>query len=151
MKVAATRELVCNARPQFEAAQLINMTSQKNNDIAVTVRTAYLAEQSDPDGERYVFSYTIRITNNGGVAAQLISRHWIITDATNRVQEVKGLGVIGEQPLLQPGESFEYSSGTVIATVVGTMRGTYQMRADDGVLFDAVIPEFALSMPRVLH
>ena len=127
------------------------MTSQKNNDIAVTVRTAYLAEQSDPDGERYVFSYTIRITNNGGVAAQLISRHWVITDADKRVQEVKGLGVIGEQPLLQPGESFEYSSGTVIATVVGTMRGSYHCVGENGVPFEVEIPEFVLAMPRTLH
>jgi ApaG protein len=127
------------------------MTSEKQNDIAVSVRTAYLAEQSDPDNDRHVFSYTIRITNNGSQAAQLISRHWIITDANNRVQEVKGLGVIGEQPLLQPGESFEYSSGSVIATAVGTMRGSYQMRAADGSEFDAAIPEFTLSMPRVRH
>ncbi len=121
------------------------------NDIAVSARTAYLAEQSDPDNGRHVFAYTIRITNNGTVAAQLISRHWIITDANNRVQEVKGPGVIGEQPLLQPGESFEYSSGSVIATAVGTMRGSYQMRTAHGVEFDADIPEFTLSMPRVLH
>ncbi len=127
------------------------MTSEKQNDIAVNVRTAFLADQSDPDSGRHVFSYTIRITNNGSVAAQLISRHWIITDANNRVQEVKGLGVIGEQPLLQPGESFEYSSGSMIATAVGTMRGSYQMRAADGTQFDAEIPEFTLSMPRVLH
>ena len=127
------------------------MTTEKSYDIEVTTRTAYLADQSDPDHGRHVFAYTIKITNSGKVAAQLISRHWVITDANNRVQEVKGLGVIGEQPLLQPGESFEYTSGSVIATPVGTMRGSYQMQAADGTQFDAVIPEFTLSMPRVLH
>jgi ApaG protein len=128
-----------------------NMSIAKTHDIAVSARTVYLADQSDPENGRHVFAYTIRITNNGSVAAQLLSRHWIITDASNRVQEVKGLGVIGEQPLLQPGETFEYSSGSVIATAVGTMRGSYQMRATDGTEFDAAIPEFTLSMPRVLH
>jgi ApaG protein len=127
------------------------MTNEKKYDIAVTTRTAYIADQSDPDNDRHVFAYTIRIENTGSVAAQLISRHWIITDANNRVQEVKGLGVIGEQPLLQPGEAFEYTSGSVIATAVGTMRGSYQMQAADGNQFEAVIPEFTLSMPRVLH
>lgn len=119
--------------------------------ISVNVNTAYLAEQSDPATDRYVFSYTINITNTGTVAAQLISRHWIITDAENVTQEVKGLGVVGEQPLLQPGESFEYTSGTAMATPVGTMHGSYQMVADDGNKFDAEIPAFTLSMPRVLH
>jgi ApaG protein len=98
-----------------------------------------------------VFAYTITIANTGTVAAQLISRHWIITDAENVTQEVKGLGVVGEQPLLRPGESFEYTSGTAMATPVGTMRGTYQMVAEDGNKFDAEIPVFTLSMPRVLH
>jgi ApaG protein len=98
-----------------------------------------------------VFAYTITLRNTGTVPAQLISRHWIITDANNHVQEVKGLGVVGEQPLLAPGESFQYSSGAAIGTVVGTMRGTYQMVADDGTKFDASIPEFTLSIPRTLH
>jgi len=98
-----------------------------------------------------VFAYTITVTNTGTVAAQLVSRHWIITDAEHRVQEVKGLGVVGKQPLLQPGESFEYTSGTSLPTAVGTMRGTYQMVAGDGTTFDADIPVFTLSMPRVLH
>jgi ApaG protein len=123
----------------------------KKYHISVTVNTAYLAEQSDPAADRYVFAYTISIANTGTVAAQLISRHWIITDAENVVQEVKGLGVVGEQPLLRPGESFEYTSGTAMATPVGTMRGTYQMVAEDGNKFDAEIPQFTLSMPRVLH
>ncbi|MEK6592766.1 MAG: Co2+/Mg2+ efflux protein ApaG [Pseudomonadota bacterium] len=120
-------------------------------EIKVATRTAFIPEQSDTDGGRYVFAYTITITNNGNASAQLISRHWIITDANNQVQEVKGLGVVGEQPYLRPNESFEYTSGTAIATPVGTMRGSYQMVAEDGVKFDAAIPEFTLSMPRVLH
>ena len=125
--------------------------SDSKYDITVAVKTAYLPEQSDPARSTYVFAYTITITNTGEVAAQLISRHWIITDADRQVQEVKGLGVVGQQPLLQPGESFEYTSGTSLATAVGTMRGTYQMVAGDGKTFDAQIPQFTLSMPRVLH
>ena len=120
-------------------------------EISVATRTAYIPEQSDADGGRYVFAYTITITNIGDVPAQLVSRHWIITDANNQVQEVRGLGVVGEQPRLRPNESFEYTSGTAIATPVGTMRGSYQMVAEDGTHFDAPIPEFTLSMPRVLH
>jgi ApaG protein len=123
----------------------------KKYHISVNVNTAYLADQSDPSADRYVFAYTITIANTGTVAAQLISRHWIITDAENVTQEVKGLGVVGEQPLLQPGESFEYTSGTAMATPVGTMHGSYQMVAEDGNKFDAEIPVFTLSMPRVLH
>jgi ApaG protein len=120
-------------------------------EISVAARTAYIPEQSDADNSRYVFAYTITITNTGDVPAQLVSRHWIITDADNQVQEVRGLGVVGEQPHLRPSESFEYTSGTAIATPVGTMRGSYQMVAEDGTHFDAPIPEFTLSMPRVLH
>ena len=127
------------------------MMSDRKYDITVAVKTAYLPEQSDPTRGTYVFAYTITITNTGEIAAQLVSRHWIITDADSQVQEVKGLGVIGQQPLLQPGESFEYTSGTSLATAVGTMRGTYQMVAGDGKTFDAQIPQFTLSMPRVLH
>jgi ApaG protein len=123
----------------------------KKYQISINVDTAYLAEQSDPSADRYVFAYTVTISNIGTVSAQLISRHWIITDAENVTQEVKGLGVIGEQPLLRPGERFEYTSGTAMATPVGTMRGTYQMVAEDGNKFDAEIPVFTLSMPRVLH
>ena len=146
--VATGENMVCNAGLQTHG---MNMSTDKAYDIAVSAKATFLADQSDPDNGRHVFAYTIRITNKGSVAAQLISRHWIITDAGNRVQEVKGLGVIGEQPLLQPGETFEYSSGSVLATAVGTMRGSYQMRAADGKEFDAEIPEFTLSMPRVLH
>lgn len=127
------------------------MAEGKKYHISISVNTAYLAEQSDPSADRYVFAYTITIANTGTVAAQLISRHWIITDAENVTQEVKGLGVVGEQPLLRPGESFEYTSGTAMATPVGTMRGSYQMVAEDGNKFDAEIATFTLSMPRVLH
>jgi ApaG protein len=126
------------------------MTESKYQ-ISVSPRAFYIAEQSDADAGRYAFAYTITITNNGAVPAQLISRHWIITDANNLVQEVKGQGVVGAQPKLKPGESFEYTSGSMLATPVGTMRGSYQMVADDGTRFDAAIPEFALSAPRVLH
>ncbi|MDP2241918.1 MAG: Co2+/Mg2+ efflux protein ApaG [Burkholderiales bacterium] len=124
---------------------------EKKHDVTVTTRTAFIPDQSDAGSERYVFAYTITITNSGSVPVQLISRHWIITDANNQVQEVKGLGVVGEQPYLRPDESFEYTSGTAMATPVGTMRGSYQMMAEGGVPFDAPIPEFTLSMPRVLH
>jgi len=121
------------------------------HDITVSARTVFIPDQSDAQSGRYVFAYTITITNTGTVAAQLVSRHWIITDSNNQVQEVRGQGVVGEQPLLRPNESFQYTSGTAIATPVGTMRGSYQMVAQDGVQFDAQIPEFTLSMPRVLH
>jgi len=125
--------------------------ADKKHDISVTSRTAFIPDRSDLESGRYVFAYTITITNTGTVPAQLVSRHWVITDSNNQVQEVRGAGVIGEQPLLRPNESFQYTSGTAIATPVGTMRGSYQMVAQDGVQFDAPIPEFTLSMPRVLH
>ena len=127
------------------------MAEAKKYAIDVHVATEYIPEQSDPEIGRHVFAYTITLTNAGNVPAQLISRHWIITDADERVQEVRGLGVVGQQPLLQPGQSFEYSSGTALATPVGTMKGSYQMTAEDGQQFEAPIPEFVLSMPRVLH
>ncbi len=119
--------------------------------ITVVPRASYLADQSDPSKDHYVFSYTITVTNTGEVAAQLLSRHWIITDGEHRIQEVRGLGVVGQQPLLKPGESFEYTSGSSIATPVGTMHGTYEMRAEDGHTFEATIPSFTLSVPRTLH
>ena len=119
--------------------------------IRVDVATQYLAEQSDAAANRYVFAYTINISNVGNIAAQLVSRHWLITDANGDVQEVRGLGVVGHQPLLQPGENFEYTSGCALNTPVGTMSGSYQMTAEDGTQFDAPIAEFVLSMPRVLH
>ncbi|MFZ5558262.1 MAG: Co2+/Mg2+ efflux protein ApaG [Pseudomonadota bacterium] len=127
------------------------MAEAKRYRVEVKSKTTFLPDQSDEAASRYVFAYTITITNTGTVTAQLISRHWIITDLENRVQEVKGLGVVGEQPVLKPQESFEYTSGTAIATPVGSMRGSYQMVAEDGVSFDASIPEFTLSAPRVLH
>ena len=127
------------------------MSENDKYDVRVQARTTYLADQSDEAAGRYVFAYTITITNAGTVPAQLISRHWIITDANDKTQEVRGLGVVGEQPLLKPQESFEYTSGTAIATPVGTMRGSYQMLAQDGTRFDAPIPQFTLSAQRVLH
>ena len=125
--------------------------SDKTYSIQVEVETQYVKEQSLPDQDHYVFAYTITIHNNGSVPAQLLNRHWIITDANNRIQEVKGEGVVGEQPHLKPGEQYRYTSGTMLETPVGTMRGSYQMLADDGVEFDAEIPTFTLSMPRTLH
>jgi ApaG protein len=127
------------------------MAEAKKYEIAVSALTQYLADQSDPANGRYVFAYTITIRNTGNIAAQLISRHWIITDAEAHVQEVRGLGVVGHQPLLKPGESFEYTSGCALTTPVGTMRGAYQMVAEDGTQFEAPIAEFTLAMPRVLH
>jgi len=125
--------------------------ADKKHDISVTSRTAFIPDQSDLESGRFVFAYTITITNTGSMPAQLVSRHWIITDSNNQVQEVRGLGVVGEQPTLRPNESFQYTSGTAIATPVGTMRGSYQMVAEGGAQFEAPIPEFTLSMPRVLH
>ncbi len=110
-----------------------------------------LPEQSEPAAERLFFAYRIHITNTGSAAAQLISRHWIITDAEGKVEEVRGLGVVGHQPLLKPGESFEYTSSCPLPTPVGTMKGTYQMVAEDGTRFDAPVSEFVLAMPRTLH
>ena len=127
------------------------MAREREYSIEVNAATQYLAEQSDEAAGRFVFAYTITLRNTGSVAAQLISRHWIITDAQGLVQEVRGLGVVGAQPLLQPGETFEYTSGASIATSVGTMKGSYQMVAEDGTRFEAPIPEFTLSVPRVLH
>lgn len=119
--------------------------------IEINIRTNFLPEQSDEANNRYVFTYTITISNAGTGLAQLISRHWIITDAHQQTQEVKGLGVVGNQPMLQPGERFEYTSGYVLETPVGTMRGSYQMVAEDGSHFDVDIPEFVLAVPRTLH
>lgn len=125
--------------------------SSKSYNIDVEVETQYIADQSLPDQDHFVFAYTITISNSGDIPAQLLRRHWVITDANNKVQEVKGEGVVGEQPHLKPGESYRYTSGTMLETPVGTMRGSYHMIADDGVEFDADIPQFTLSMPRTLH
>lgn len=127
------------------------MTKIAQHGIIIRVEVEYQPCQSDESADRYVFSYTIGIANQGQSAVRLISRHWVITDAYHHVKEVRGQGVVGEQPLLQPGESFEYSSGTLLATQVGTMRGSFLMRTEAGQEFEAEIPEFVLSVPRVLH
>jgi ApaG protein len=119
--------------------------------IHISVQTSYLPEQSEPEADRFVFSYTITIRNGGPQPARLLNRHWVITDANGHVQEVRGEGVVGEQPYLRPGESFRYTSGTVLATPVGSMQGEYEMVADDGERFLAPIAAFSLSMPRTLH
>lgn len=127
------------------------MAEEKKYLIEVHSLPQFVPDQSDPEGDRYVFAYTVTIRNIGSVPAQLISRHWIITDANEEVQEVRGLGVVGHQPLLKPGESFEYTSGCALNTPVGTMKGSYQMVAEDGTQFEAEIPEFTLAIPRILH
>jgi ApaG protein len=127
------------------------MSDKTTYSISVAVQTRFLDEQSVPANDRYVFAYTIRIANVGNVPARLLTRHWIITDANGRVQEVRGDGVVGEQPWLRPGEDFHYTSGAVLETAVGTMRGSYQMLADDGRRFDAPIAQFTLSIPRTVH
>lgn len=119
--------------------------------IAVDVDTSYVEDQSDPRDNRYVFSYTITIRNEGEVPARLLTRHWVITDANGKVQEVRGDGVVGEQPHLQPGQGFRYSSGAILETPVGAMYGSYQMLADDGRRFDAPIAPFTLAIPGSLH
>lgn len=131
------------------------MTREKKPDqryvIEVRVRSQYVPSQSRPEDKRYVFAYTVTITNRGSVAAKLLTRHWIITNADNQVQEVRGEGVVGEQPYLEPGARFEYTSGAVLETPVGSMRGSYQMVADDGTRFDAPIPPFTLATPGMIH
>jgi ApaG protein len=119
--------------------------------IDVSVKTEYIEYQSIPGEGKYFFSYTVSIKNNGKIPAKLISRHWVITDSNEKVEEVTGLGVIGEQPRLEPKESFEYTSGTILNTPVGSMHGTYQMVADNGYEFDANIPLFSLSTPGILN
>jgi ApaG protein len=120
-------------------------------EISIEVVTDYVVEQSEPDVDRFVFAYTITIANVGDKAARLLSRHWLITDANGKVQEVSGDGVVGEQPRLNPGESFRYSSGAVLETPVGAMQGSYRMQTDNGTNFDAPIPPFTLAVPGVLH
>jgi ApaG protein len=129
----------------------MTMDIEKQHNITVEVETDYIEGQSEPDNERYVFSYTITIRNEGGEPAQLLSRHWLITDANGNVQEVKGEGVVGEQPHLKPGEGFQYTSGAMITTPVGSMQGSYQMVTDQGDEFDTEIPAFTLAIPRTLH
>ncbi len=120
-------------------------------NIRIRVATSYVDDQSEPESDRYVFAYTITIANSGSIAAQLISRHWIITDANGKVQEVNGDGVVGEQPYLSPGEEFRYSSGAVLETPVGAMQGIYRMEADGGIGFDAPIAPFTLAVPGLLN
>ena len=127
------------------------MSNKHPYDIEVSVAARFLDEQSRPADNRYVFAYTIKIRNLGEITAQLLSRHWIITDGNGKVQEVTGDGVVGEQPRMRPGEDYEYTSGAVLETSVGTMRGSYRMVAEDGTEFDAAIPQFTLSIPRTLH
>lgn len=127
------------------------MIDEQMYNIQVDVETQYIPEQSDPEQDRYVFSYTITIRNEGNVPAKLLTRHWIITNADGKTQEVRGEGVVGEQPHLKPGDGFRYTSGTVLETPVGSMQGSYQMLADDGVKFEADIAPFTLSMPHTIH
>lgn len=121
------------------------------NKILVEAKPHFIEAQSSPDESRYVFAYTIRITNVGEVPAKLLSRHWLIIDSNGKVQEVRGDGVVGEQPYIKPGETFRYTSGAMIETPVGTMQGNYTMHSDEGDDFDAAIPRFTLSIPRTLH
>lgn len=127
------------------------MDKDTQHAINIAAKVNFLPDQSDEADNRFVFSYTITITNAGDAPIKLLSRHWIITDAHHNVQEVRGQGVVGEQPVLKPRQSFEYTSGTVLSTQVGTMSGSYRMVAEDGTEFDAPIPQFVLSVPRVLH
>ncbi len=127
------------------------MTAQTQYAFSVSVQAAYLPDQSNVEESKFAFAYTVTITNVGNIAAQLISRHWVITDSHEHVQEVKGLGVVGAQPLLNPNQQFEYTSGTVLATQEGQMRGSYFMVAVDGTPFETIIEPFALTQPRVLH
>ncbi len=129
----------------------MNDSKELGYDVDVAVKTQFIQNQSDPDSRRFVFAYTITITNSGEVPAKLLSRHWIITDADGRKQEVRGEGVVGEHPHLKPGESFRYTSGAAIETPVGSMEGSYQMLADDGHHFDAPISPFTLAVPGTLH
>jgi ApaG protein len=133
------------------APALSTGTRMSQYEFSVTSQVRYLPEESDPERRQYAFAYTLTIRNTGQVSSQLIARHWVITDSENHVQEVKGLGVVGHQPLLKPGEQFEYTSWAVIATPVGTMRGEYFCVAEDGERFEAPVPEFVLRMPRTLH
>jgi ApaG protein len=119
--------------------------------VSIVVETAYLAEQSEPGEQRFVFGYTITIRNDGTEPARLLTRHWVITDANGQQREVRGEGVVGEQPHLQPGQGFRYSSGAVLETPVGSMHGAYQMVSDGGERFEAPIPAFRLAMPGLLH
>ncbi|CAK0761831.1 DUF525 domain-containing protein ApaG [Gammaproteobacteria bacterium] len=127
------------------------MKEQPHYNLHIEVQSTYIPEQSFPAISRFVFAYTVIIRNEGNISARLLSRHWIVTDATGKVQEVRGQGVVGEQPYLRPGESFQYTSGALLETSVGSMYGSYHLMADDGVEFDANIPAFNMSVPHTLH
>ena len=148
MRDATTRR-ACPLHPG--STYTVRMERSTDYAFDIDVATRYLDEQSEPGQDRYVFAYTITIRNTGTVPARLLSRHWLITDATGKVQEVRGDGVVGEQPRLLPGEGFEYTSGAVLETDLGTMEGSYSVEADDGTVFDAPIPAFTLAVPRTLH
>ncbi len=142
----------------YKSGKLSTLLYKKRNamipsdyKINVEVKPAYIEEQSDPGQQQYVFSYTVTIVNDGKVPAKLMTRHWVITDGHGHIQEVKGDGVVGKQPYLRPGEAYQYTSGTLMNTPTGSMQGSYQMRADDGIEFDAPIPEFYLVVPNTLH
>lgn len=127
------------------------MNAKSDHNIHIDVETDYIPEQSEPEANRYVYTYTITLRNDGNVPARLMTRHWVINHANGKVEEVRGEGVIGEQPYIRPGEGFRYTSGTILETPYGDMNGSYQMLADDGVEFDAEIPAFSLTMPNTLH
>ena len=127
------------------------MLNNLSDQIKIDVDTVYIESESEPEEDRYVFAYTITIRNESDTPAQLLRRHWVITDGNGKVQEVRGEGVVGEKPHLKPGEGFQYTSGTMLETPIGTMGGSYEMVTDNGESFDATIPEFLLSTPRTLH
>jgi len=147
----AARQLGAQLPVAVRPALAHNVDMNQPPNIQVSVATRFLDEHSTPSDGRFAFAYTITIKNQGKIAAQLISRHWIITHGSGKVEEVRGDGVVGEQPHLGPGEAFEYTSGAVLDTAVGTMQGSYQMLTEDGNAFDAIIPRFTLSVPRTLH
>jgi ApaG protein len=127
------------------------MNTEHKYQVKVEADAFFLPDQSNEANDQFVFAYTVKITNVGTQPAKLLSRHWVITDGQSNIQEVRGMGVVGEQPVIAPGATFEYTSGSSLETSVGTMHGTYQMVAEDGTKFDAPIPTFTLSVPRVLH
>lgn len=128
-----------------------DIRDETDHDVNISVQTKYLGEQSDPENGRYAFAYTIGIENRGTDAVKLLSRHWLITDDNNQVEEVRGEGVVGLQPLIQPGQKFVYTSGAVLTTEFGTMQGSYTMAKPDGSRFEADIPAFLLSRPHSVH
>lgn len=138
-------------KPAHNKQSLFLMSEKQNYNTEIDIETRYITEQSEPDKERFVFSYTITIRNKGETPTRLLRRHWIITDGNGNVQEVEGEGVVGEQPYLKPGEGFRYTSGTILPTPLGSMHGSYKMITDDGHEFEAPIPTFTLSIPNALH